>query len=193
MAVTAVLVAACGSVAGDPMEGGTEDEGAIADAASDATGSAAEPDPLLDAGRPERPDAAPPLPCDAGNANAVDPATGNCFSLFLTARSWNGAQTACAALGPDTHTAVIESAAENAVVFSLAGSARTWIGATDAGSEGVFVWVVTDTPFAFQPWAPGQPGGGTAEGCLEMASAGNGEWNDDECFVAKRYVCEREE
>jgi hypothetical protein len=152
-----------------------------------------------DPNRPDRPDGGSPdatPACEGGDARVSDPATGHCYTLFLTGRSWDNANSACAALGARTHLAVIESAAENSVVFGLVGSGRTWIGATDAAAEGTFVWVNGAPVAGFVKFAAGEPGNGgggvPGEDCLEMFSTGAGEWNDNECFVAARYVCERE-
>ena len=164
----------------------------------DGTGGADAPDldaPAVD-GAPLPPDAmVDAVPCVAGDSRVVDPATGHCYTLHLGALSWPNARAACEALGNGAHLAVIESQAENDVVFGIVGSGRTWMGASDAAAEGTWLWI-DGTPWVFTRWLPGDPtnggGGEPGEDCLEMASAGAGEWNDNECFVAARYVCERD-
>jgi hypothetical protein len=153
-----------------------------------------------DAGAPdaEPVDAAPPdaVPCLEGNAQAVDEATGHCYMLFTSGAAWTSAGPACAALTPPAHLATIASASENEVVFSIVASRRTWMGASDAASEGTWVWSTGEPWGAYVKWRSGEPGNGgggdPGEDCLEMASAGAGEWNDNECYVSAAYVCERE-
>lgn len=175
-----------------PFVDGAGPGGADAAAGSDAGGPAdanpadtlLPPDAMVDA-----------VPCVAGDARVVDPASGHCYTLHLAGLAWQNAQDACVALGPGTHLATIASQEENDVVFSIVGTGRTWMGGSDSAAEGVWVWI-DGTAWAYTKWRSGEPGNGgggvPGEDCLEMASAGAGEWNDNECYVAARYVCERD-
>ena len=143
------------------------------------------------------PDASPidAPPCVAGDARVVDPATGHCYTHHQSPLNWSQAQAACVALGPNTSLAEIESQGENDVIFSIVGERRTWMGGSDQAAEGVWVWTSGAPWGVFTRWRSGEPGNGgggvPGEDCLEMASLGAGEWNDNECYVAAAYVCER--
>jgi hypothetical protein len=65
-----------------------------------------------------------------------------------------------------------------------------WIGATDATSEGIFYWTDNDViSNGYTNWLQDQPNNGGDEDCVEVKSY-NGRWNDKECDVKKRYVCQ---
>lgn len=54
-----------------------------------------------------------------------------------------------------------------------------WLGATDEASEGVWQWI-TDEPWNYTNWAPGEPNGGTNQNCLDFAD-GSIQWDDEGC------------
>ncbi|XP_069120617.1 macrophage mannose receptor 1-like isoform X2 [Argopecten irradians] len=70
-----------------------------------------------------------------------------------------------------------------------AGLQNVWIGMNKGLSDG-FTW--TDmTAVSFEAWAPGEPSdakGSNNEECVEMYQS-NGEWNDNNCFNTKGYIC----
>ncbi len=134
-----------------------------------------------------------------GDRFVVDPATGHCYVSFDgTSTTFAVAQASCLASGG--YLATITSSAENSVFVTVLDPAENpWIGARDIGSDtdDVFDWI-TDEPFSFKNYAPGQPDddagqGGTGE-CLHVFNAA-GEWNDTNCnlttFVTGQ-VCEYE-
>lgn len=96
------------------------------------------------------------------------------------------AEAKCASLGMSLLT--VQSRQENDYVLSKQGS--TWLGATDAGSEGEWRWEDSDTlfwdgrpvPGYYENFAEGQPNNkdkdGNAENCLALTSSG---WNDVGC------------
>ncbi|HWU86634.1 MAG TPA: Ig-like domain-containing protein, partial [Kofleriaceae bacterium] len=129
----------------------------------------------------------------------VDPATGHCYASFdgeLT--TFAAAQTACAASGG--YLATITSAAEQVLVHAAQNPAENpWIGAGEDGNttDAIFDWV-TDEPFTYSNFAPGQPDNDIAFGgngdCLHLVNAA-GQWNDTNCNVATFVVgriCELE-
>jgi hypothetical protein len=201
-AIADVCTVSCSSQGACPsglmcsLDGYCHEEGDTTDCSPDAA-------PLPDA-RPAPADAASPpdaalppdaIPCVAGEARVVDPASGHCYTLHVSGASWPNARAACAGLGANTHLATIEAAAENQVVFSIVGGRRTWLGGTDAIAEGAWEWT-TGAPWIYTRWRAGDPtnggGGEPGEDCLEMWSSGLGEWNDNECYVVAAYVCERD-
>ncbi|KFB38258.1 galactose-specific C-type lectin, putative [Anopheles sinensis] len=70
-----------------------------------------------------------------------------------------------------------------------------WIGGTDLGLEGTFVWISTNnlvgSPggyFNFSPTQPDNKGGN--EHCLEIGRWGGVAWNDVPCELSQRFICE---
>jgi cysteine-rich repeat protein len=134
-----------------------------------------------------------------GDRFAVDPATGHCYAAFDDDMTpFAAAQSACAVAGG--YLATVGSAGEQGLVHSVQNPAQNpWIGAgEDANTtDAIFDWV-TDEPFGFTAFAPGQPdndnGVGGGGDCLHLVNAA-GQWNDTNCnitsFVIGR-ICEVE-
>jgi hypothetical protein len=128
---------------------------------------------------------------------------GHVYEYVRTPGSWNAAQAAAANRefrGVAGHLATITSAAENAVVTSLADNPsndlRGWIGLTDAADEGSFQWV-TGEPFDYSNWNTGEPNNGLigevqgpTENYVEIFAVGL--WNDisSNTGLNKGYVVE---
>lgn len=136
-------------------------------------------------------DAPPPRPCTGGEANASD-VEGTCYVAFKSAavrKTRANAQVACLAL--DMELAIVTSAAANATVQSLIPGLDTWLGATDAVTEGTFLWP-DGTPLSFTNFRAGEPnngGGSGQEDCLVIEGGKNGSWDDRPCGQTFAYVC----
>lgn len=138
------------------------------------------------------------LPCVEGNAQAINPDDDTCYLLFSSVITWQAAQAACLAAGATL--AVVDNAAEQALVGGLAGSFPAgapdlWLGATDEVSESVFVWV-DGNAMTFQNWRSGEPNndgpGSDPENCLVIeGDTAQRTWDDRSCLVAAPYICER--
>jgi hypothetical protein len=110
----------------------------------------------------------------------------HCYTRFSTARTYTDAEADCVLQGG--HLASIHTADEAAIVDDVGTSELFWIGATDAASEGAFVWS-SGEPMLHTFWASTQPSDTMAtENCLH----GPGGWDDADCAVALAYVCETE-
>jgi len=126
-------------------------------------------------------------PCEGGDAHAPDPATTTCFVYFATPKVYADAKVACTAV--NAKLGVIKSATTNAVVTSIIGTAGALIGATDAATEGTFVWrddAADPLTGGYTNWRqlPLEPNnGGTAVGanedCAVIEAAGT--WDDKPC------------
>ncbi len=66
--------------------------------------------------------------------------------------------------------------------------ADTWIGASDRGTEGTFVWSNGDT-WSYASWNADQPDDWRGEDCVEILTTGF--WNDLNCRDDRAYLCER--
>lgn len=118
--------------------------------------------------------------------------------------SWTSANAAVAAMGGGWHLATITSAAENDFVeasllpASPVNRSHYWLGATDAASEGSFLWL-TGEPFSFTDWAGDEPNNSGNEDYLayDFRSGAGWAWNDAPDNLgtaygfARGYVIER--
>jgi hypothetical protein len=134
--------------------------------------------------------------CTGGDAHQSDGTS--CFLLFSTAKTWAQAKTACDAL--PGHLAKITSAAENTIVAQLSLNTDSFIGATDAVTEGTFLWE-DGTPLTFTNYRTGEPnngGGQYQEDCLVLSGKKSVDgWDDRPCTTgivlgagAYPYICE---
>ncbi|EFB27762.1 hypothetical protein PANDA_013835, partial [Ailuropoda melanoleuca] len=115
---------------------------------------------------------------------------GSCYWFSRSGKSWAEADRSCQL--DSAHLVVINSREEQTFVQEHIGS-YTWMGLSDP--EGVWKWVDgTDYETNFKNWKPGQPddwhghGLGGGEDCAHFHP--DGQWNDDACQRAYRWVCE---
>lgn len=107
---------------------------------------------------------------------------GHYYKFISGSLSWTAAQAAALAMGG--YLATISDSYENAFVHGLVGSTSAWIGATDASTEGHWIW--SDGPeggefngngyYAYTGWWGAEPNGGTAENYAFIDH--NGYWTD---------------
>uniref|UniRef100_A0A903VTQ3 C-type lectin domain-containing protein n=2 Tax=Aedes aegypti TaxID=7159 RepID=A0A903VTQ3_AEDAE len=84
---------------------------------------------------------------------------------------------------------------QETIVNSTNTKGPWYIGGTDLGNEGHFIWISTNTPVGHKTgyfnFSPGQPdNAGANEHCLEIGRWGGVEWNDVHCHAKSRYICE---
>jgi hypothetical protein len=114
-----------------------------------------------------------------------DGGNGHWYELVRGATSigWEAARQAAAARGG--HLATISSAAESALLFSLTGGYSSWPNAYGPWLGGfrqgnAWRWV-TDEPWAWSDWCPGEPNNDSCSNLPENAlqlGCGSGRWND---------------
>uniref|UniRef100_A0AAZ1Y075 C-type lectin domain-containing protein n=1 Tax=Oreochromis aureus TaxID=47969 RepID=A0AAZ1Y075_OREAU len=115
----------------------------------------------------------------------------SCYFVSTLKKNWTESRKACIAEGADL--LVIDSAEEQVFVNELLDKRErqnTWIGLTDTLKEGVWTWV-DGTPITIEYWQPGQPNDFKNQDCGEYVSSDKGSWNDDGCFAAQNYICEK--
>lgn len=135
-------------------------------------------------------------PCMGGAAALAEPG-GSCFVLFPGPKTRAAAEADCVALGG--HLATIKTAATEAVVAALTlTTPAAFLGATDVGTEGAFVWP-DGTPMTYSRWRTGEPNngnGGFEEDCAVIQGTLLGVWDDRPCAPppagagAYAYVCQ---
>ncbi|XP_075159347.1 lectin subunit alpha-like [Haematobia irritans] len=66
-----------------------------------------------------------------------------------------------------------------------------WIGGSDLGEEGKFVWSSTGKPFEFTNWQSQQPDNNkNDEHCVHYRRTSDFEWNDAQCWEKFGFICE---
>uniref|UniRef100_A0A182Q9E2 C-type lectin domain-containing protein n=1 Tax=Anopheles farauti TaxID=69004 RepID=A0A182Q9E2_9DIPT len=72
-----------------------------------------------------------------------------------------------------------------------------WIGANDLGVLGTYRWALTGRAVQYTNWAEGEPNNGRAEEsqlpterCVAVGAEAH-QWNDFQCTLRKRFVCQR--
>lgn len=156
-------------------------------------------------------DAATSTLLDAGPACAAQELVGpdgNCYFLEATPLTWDAARSACQARGVGWDLASLRSAAESEFLGAVL-SFEAWIGASDATTEGTWVWVNDNFAFwsggaedgsalggAYVNWNATEPNGGAATNCArvlpDLASpAPTARWADLTCTEEIGAVCEQ--
>jgi hypothetical protein len=176
----------------DEIEEPAPEPSIAADAGND------EPAPIPDAPPPPEP---PRVACAEGET--LGP-RGTCYFVVTRRLSWGNARQNCRARGDGWDLGTIRSAADNRVVGEIIG-ADVWLGARDAGSEGVWSWVNEDTPFwrgtergnrvngAYEAWTSDEPNGGATSDCARAVpreQPAGPSWADFECEEQIGSLCE---
>ncbi|XP_052692583.1 perlucin-like protein [Crassostrea angulata] len=108
--------------------------------------------------------------------------------------TWNYAQIIC--MKEDAKLVEIESNAEDLFVRGLAMklTKTVWLGGTDVGTEGRWVWDSDRSPFTYSAWnrATGQPNNYNNQDCLSLYRPYNLTWCDEKCETRYQYICEKE-
>lgn len=68
-----------------------------------------------------------------------------------------------------------------------------WLGGTDFGVEGRWVWESDRSAFTYSAWntAKGQPNDYFKQNCLTLSLNNNLTWFDQNCVITYQYICER--
>lgn len=173
-----VVVIALAGCAYDPSPGVAP----ASDAANDLDATIA-PDTSADAPPPDT----TTLPACATNPSYVPGPGGIRYFLSSTLATWTAAAAECATQG--AHLAVIDDAGENAHVAGLSDT-HFWIGMTDQGVEGTWLWVTGGSVDAgFTSWRAQQPNDDNGQDCGEM-DANAPTWNDFTCADETLFACE---
>lgn len=68
-----------------------------------------------------------------------------------------------------------------------------WLGGRDDVIEGFWQWSSTGENFTVSDWAPGEPDdAANSQDCLLIWKAANYQWDDQQCTINYRYICESE-
>ncbi|XP_034044661.1 CD209 antigen-like protein B [Thalassophryne amazonica] len=116
----------------------------------------------------------------------------SCYYAASGQKSWHNSRLDCQNRGADL--VIITSEQEMSFINGLYSSdSEVWIGLTDEGVEGQWVWV-DGTPLTKTFWAKGQPNSmsGRNQDCVEFwhRLTRQGEWNDESCSTEAHWICE---
>jgi hypothetical protein len=128
------------------------------------------------------------MPCDTP-WQRTDPMTGQCYLRELFPRGWALAEQRCVELGG--HLVAINSAYELGHLADWI-ALDTWIGGTDATTEGEFVWT-NGQPWSFASWKDGLPLDGNGNRDCVMLATPNGSlpvFTCRPCTEKHAYICE---
>ena len=109
------------------------------------------------------------------------PHTSRCYRHFSKAKTWENARDFCVASSLHYGDLVsIPDQATNDFLTQLS-DVISWIGATDAASEGNWQWS-DGTPWGYESWAAGEPnnGGGLGQNYGAINYFSTGLWDDDD-------------
>ncbi|XP_050090739.1 ladderlectin-like [Anopheles aquasalis] len=105
----------------------------------------------------------------------------------------------CLALG--LRLATVTSSAESQLIKEAIQATATttepwWIGGTDLGQEGSWIWFSTELPVGYQTgytnWYTGEPNNyGGNENCLDIGRKDAVGWFDANCEWKQKFVCEK--
>ena len=116
-----------------------------------------------------------------------------CYKIFGEVKmSWNNARQHCEDL--NSILATVHSPDENEFVSSLpttaAGFTYAWIGASDAVSEGSWVWVDGKSWGGYENWYGNNPNGVDHANCA-LIYISYGQWDDAPCSLTRPYICKK--
>ena len=164
-----LLVAGCGAELG----GGSTEVSETPDATVKRDAAV----PMADAARP----------CTGGTASMTAP-DGSCFVFVSTPVTYLAAKQACTNM--NAHLAYLKTAALDTAAEAFVGTTNTWIGASDLGTEGTFVWD-DGSALVFTNWHAGEPNSGGPdatyqEDCVIIAGARvDKQWDDRPCDASE--------
>ncbi|KAL4609603.1 hepatic lectin-like isoform X1 [Arapaima gigas] len=119
---------------------------------------------------------------------------GSSYLVTQHKATWRDSETFCRKEG--AHLVTINTADEQNYVNSIRKDGNHWIGLVEKENEGVWSWV-DGTDFSSTPhfWALGQPDewrlAPDGEDCGELNPRGF--WNDADCSLYHRFICEKED
>ncbi|XP_078122573.1 uncharacterized protein LOC144528039 [Sander vitreus] len=116
----------------------------------------------------------------------------SCYFTSVGKKNWTRSREYCQSKGADL--AIIKSQEERRFINGLYTSDKeVWIGLTDEGVEGHWVWV-DGTTLTTAYWDKGQPNSysGRNQDCVEFwhRATGYGDWNDENCNIEQHFICE---
>ncbi|XP_072475996.1 C-type lectin domain family 4 member K-like [Notamacropus eugenii] len=118
--------------------------------------------------------------------------SGSLYYFSCDIRSWEEAEKFC--VSQDSHLASVTSVGEQEFLYKTLKGERHWIGLNDRHTEDTWTWVDGTIYDAVQSkgfWMPGQPTNYQGkEHCVEMKMEALTSWNDENCDLKYKFICE---
>jgi hypothetical protein len=143
-------------------------------------------------------DASPTLGCAAPERLGPND---RCYATVATLLSWFDARQTCQSLGDAWDLAAIRDDRVNQFLAALLTS-EAWIGASDRGTEGTWVWVDDGVTFwsgsadagsatngAYVNWNEAEPNNLNNSDCARIQPGMAGRWADLDCAALRSAVC----
>lgn len=138
------------------------------------------------------------LPGAAGAVPTEWGGNGHFYELFTDELSAEEARAEASSMtfnGLTGHLVTITSQAESDFISSTFSGANIWIGLSDAGTEGEWIWDTgpeagTLASSVFEAWAPGEPNDLGGEDYAVTNWGSPGVWNDLSGFFTFDYIVE---
>ncbi|CAL8239891.1 unnamed protein product [Gadus morhua 'NCC'] len=117
----------------------------------------------------------------------------SCYFASTIEKTWEDSQIYCVQQG--ANLIMVKNSAEMSYLNSIVElGGEVWIGLTDNGKEGQWMWV-DGTRMTTSFWAKGQPNQHLAidQDCVEFwsSSSTHGSWNDEACSIKAKWVCKK--
>ena len=117
---------------------------------------------------------------------------GHDYLFILAPATWDQARATCLING--YYLVSINTAAEEAWLHAqenTKGGSAWWIGYSDTGFEGLWVWE-DQSSSTYTNWNPGEPNNQGDEDCVtDNVNVIAGKWDDWTCSSAAKFICER--
>ncbi|XP_051821057.1 C-type lectin domain family 4 member K-like [Antechinus flavipes] len=117
---------------------------------------------------------------------------GSLYYFSCDSKSWEEAEKIC--VSQDSHLATVTSVGEQEFLYKTLKGERHWIGLNDKHIEDTWTWVdgtVYDAEKSKGFWMPGQPTNYQGkEDCVEMKMEALTSWNDENCELKYKFICE---
>ncbi|XP_055010163.1 macrophage mannose receptor 1 [Boleophthalmus pectinirostris] len=112
-----------------------------------------------------------------------------CYFFSTDTKSWAEANNICQR--QHSHLVSIQDIHERLWLRTQLASEIYWIGLTDQITEGVWEWTDGTTFIQYLSyWMQGQPDNwNDNENCGQVVGYSNGQWNDENCDVKRKYIC----
>jgi hypothetical protein len=127
--------------------------------------------------------------CKARTGCTLAVRSDSAYLLCEGPKTWEAARALCRSRGADL--VIIETEEEN-TFLAESGNPASWIGLSDADTEGTFLWV-NGKSVTTSSWNEGEPNdSGGVEDCVGLFTSGEaaGTWNDFDCGSERAFVCE---
>ncbi|XP_055365488.1 C-type lectin domain family 4 member M-like [Betta splendens] len=110
------------------------------------------------------------------------------YYISSTMQTWQDSRNDCLQKGADL--VIINSPEEQEFIRKI--KKRTWIGLTDAETEGTWKWVNGTLLGSLRYWAESEPNNANGnENCAEISSSNlEKSWNDMSCDFKMHWICE---